>query len=285
MRTFRLAILNVVMPQPHSPARYKDLMQETYRLRHIVNLRGDYAGMMGALHHEGDLLLGYFYKFFNLDKKEGWFNVTRRKEAEPSDLAQIKIPDDLKPHHQMIRFAFFPKAHRLVFVAKDGKESLSPAMAKTLLDRLFEEKQIVKAFGEIEVTVEPSREQLKRIFALPRMKALTMEIMPPNPDDLDEAEDEVMERMNSERAQKMTISLATRHPKGLVPDEQHKTLARIAQSNGKVVAKGETDKGAVVTLSTLDHPLIEPVKYDPKTQLRDEALKQKAISLLQRLRS
>lgn len=284
MRTFRLAMLNVVMPQPHSQSRYRELLQETYRLRRIVNLRGDYAGMMGALHQEDDFLSGYFYKFFNLNKKEGWFNVARRKEAEPSDLAQIQIPDELKPHHQMIRFILFPKVHRVIFVTKDGRESLSPAMAKVLLDRLFEEKKIVQEFGEIEVTVEPCREQLKRIFSLPRIKTLSMEIMPPNPDDLDETEEEVMGRMNAERAQKMTISLATKHPKGLAPDAQHKALARIAQSNGKVVARGESDKGTVVTLSTLDHPMIEPVSYDPDTQSREDAMKQKAISMLQRMR-
>lgn len=284
MRTFRLAVLNIVMPSPHSADRYLELFRETFRLRQVVKLRGDFVGMLGAVHDDRGVVSGYFYKFFNLDVKEGWFNMNRRQEAEPEDLSQIHVPDYLKPHHQSIRFLFFPKQHRLIFVTKDQRESLSPNMAKTLLDRLFADARLVQTFGEIEVTIEPNREQLWRIFSIPRLKVLTIEVSPPNPDDLDEAEREVMERMNGERAQKMIVELASKHPNGLQPDDGHKTLARIAQSNGEVRARGEDETGTVVTLSTADHSLIEPVTYDPNVQTRDAAMSEKAGALLQRLR-
>lgn len=285
MKKFRVAALNVVMPSPHSAERYVDLFLKTFRLRNFVKLRGDFVGMLGAVHEERGVVSGYFYKFFNLDVKEGWFDLSRRQEAEPEDLAQIHVPDNLKPHHQSIRFLFFAKQHRLIFVTKDRRETLSPNMAKTLLDRLFANERLVQTFGEIEVTVEPSREQLRRILSIPRLKVLTMEVSPPNPDDLDEAEREVMDRMNGERAQKMTVELISKHPNGLQPDEGHKTLARIAQSNGEVRARGEDETGTVVTLSTADHPLVAPVTYDPDVQTRDAAMSEKALVLLQRLRN
>lgn len=284
MKTFRVAALNIVMPSPHSAERYVELFFKTFRLRKVAKLRGDFVGMLGAVHEERGVVSGYFYKFFNLDVKEGWFDLSRRQEAEPEDLAQIHVPDNLKPHHQSIRFLFFAKQHRLIFVTKDRREALSPNIAKTLLDRLFADARLVQTFGEIEVTVEPSREQLRRILSIPRLKVLTMEVSPPNPDDLDEAEREVMERMNGERAQKMTIELTSKHPQGLQPDDDHKILARIAQSNGEVRARGENEAGAVVAMSTVNHPLIEPVTYDHHVQTRDTAMSEKASVLLQRLR-
>lgn len=285
MRKFDVSALNVAMPKPHSPERYVELFRKAYRLREAVKIRGDYYGMFGALRIGEDVVEGYFYKFFNLDVLQDWFNVNKSQQAEPQELAEIRVPDHLKPHHQSIRFFFYPKRHRLIFVAKDQKESLSPKMAKLLLERLFADQRLMQAFGEIEITIEPSREQLKKIFAIPKLKVLTIEVVPPNPDDLEDAEREVMERMNAEQAQKMTLQLTSKHPKGLQPDAEHRALAHVAQSNGKVTARGTNQAGEIVNLSTQSHPLIAPVHYDPDLQTRDVALAEMAETLLRDLRN
>lgn len=284
MRTFRVSALNISMPLPHSPARYVELFRTTYARRHIVNLRGDYAGMIGGLSVRGDVLSGQFYKFFDLDLEADWFNLKSKQEAVPEDLAAISLPSNLKPHHQSIDFVFFPERHRLVFVTRDGRESLTPNMAKLLLERLFENERVTTTFGAIEITVEPRREQLKKIFALPRMKKLSIQVLPPNPDDLDEAEQEVLDRMSQERAQRMTVELVSRHPNGLKPDNDHKVLANVAQSNGKVSAVGEDESGRTIVVSTSDHPLVEPMAYDPNIQTRNHALEMKARNILEALR-
>ena len=97
MRTFKIAALNIVMPAPHSPERYVELFQKTLRLRRAVKLRGDFVGMLGSLYLEEQIIVGYFYKFFDLNTKEGWFNLTSSQEAEPQELAQINVPAHLKP--------------------------------------------------------------------------------------------------------------------------------------------------------------------------------------------
>jgi hypothetical protein len=172
----------------------------------------------------------------------------------------------------------------MAFVTRDGRESISPNMAKSLLEGLFSSDHIVELFGEIDITVEPSREQLRRIFAIPSLRQLSIEVSPPNPDDLDDAEQDVLERMSEERAQKMTIELVSRHPNGLLPDEDHKTLARVAQSNGKVSGRGKDEAGNIVSLSTVDHPLIKPVSYDPNLQTRNDVLVIEAQAIVQGLR-
>ena len=284
MRQFRVAVLNIVMPLPHSPGRYVELLQAAYRQRRIVSLRGDYAGMLGALDTQGEVISGQFYKFFNLNVDSSWFNLSNQQEAEPGDLAQIRVPPHLKPHHLAISFVFVPQRHRLIFVTRDGHESLSSGMAKSLLDSLFSDVELTQLFGEIEITIEPSREQLRRIFAMPRLKKLSIEVSPPNPDDLDEAERDVLDRMSEERAQRMSVELMSKHPRGLQPDEKHKLLAKVAQSNGKVSGHGEDETGNVITLSTADHPLIKVVTYDPNIQTRNHALSVEAQALVQALR-
>ena len=285
MRQFRVAILNIVMPLPHTPSRYVELLQATYTRHRIASLRSDYAGMLGALDiTQGEVISGQFYRFFNLNIDSPWFNLSNQQEAEPGDLAQIQVPTHLKPHHLAISFVFIPQRHRLIFVTRAGHESFSPTMAKSLLDSLFSDVELTQLFGEIEVTIEPSREQLRRIFSLPRLKKLLIELSPPNPDDLDEAERDVLDRMSEERAQRMSVELISRHPRGLQPDENHKLLASIAQSNGKVSGHGEDENGNLITLSTDDHPLIKVVTYDPNIQTQNHALSLEAQTLVQTLR-
>jgi len=284
MRQFRVAVLNIVMPVPHSPKRYIELLQAAYKKRTIVSLRGDYAGMLGGLDSSKELITGQFYKFFNLNVESTWFNLSNQQEAEPEDLAQIRVPSHLKPHHLAINFVFVPQNHQLIFITRDRNETLSPGMAKSLLDNLFSEHDLVQSFGEIEITIEPSREQLRRIFAMPRLKKLSIEVSPPNPDDLDEAEKDVLDRMTEERAQRMTVELLSKHPQGLQPDARHKLLAKVAQSNGKVTGHGENEQGNTITLSTKDHPLIKVVSYDPEIQTRNDALAIEAQALVQALK-
>ncbi len=284
MKTIRIAVLNIVMPPPHSPARYVELLKTAFRLHRAVNLRGDFKGMIGACSARDDAVNGQMYKFFNLDMDSPWFDISRRQQAEEDDLAQISIPENLKPHHQSFDFILFPRQHKLAYVSSDASESLSPATAKKLLDRVFADHELVRRFGEVFVTVEPRREQLQRILDMPRLKRLRIEISPPNPDDLDDAEQDLLKRMENERAKKMVVELGSSHPKGLAPDKAHKTLARIAQSNGKVVGSGENSEGRVIQLSTVDQPLIEPVTFDPNIEMRSTALQRKAQELMRKLR-
>jgi hypothetical protein len=284
MRTFRVSALNITMPLPHSPQRYVELFKTAYAQRRIVKLRGDYAGMLGGLALDKDVVRGQFYKFFDLNLEADWFDLSKKQEADPEELAEIQVPPHLKPHHQSVDFVLFPQRHRLVFVARDGKEVLSPNMAKSLIERLFEDERLVERFGPVEITIEPKREQLRRILALPRLKKLSIQVLPPNPDDLDDAEQEVLDRMSQERAHRMTIELTSRHPNGLEPDNDHKVLARVAQSNGKVSAVGEDETGKVLNVSTSDHPYVEAVTYDPNVQSRNHALEVKGRSVMQALR-
>lgn len=279
-RTLTLSVLNVTLPSPHGPQRYLDAMQAAYQKRRAYRIRGDFAGMIGALRTDetdSSVLVGEFYKFMDLQSDKGWFDVLKREPAQPQDLAAIQIPEHLKPHFQFLPFMFFASCHRLVMVSRDGDDSITPHQAKRVIEAAL------RAAGEQpDVTIEPGREALDRILKLPRLRTLKIEITPPNPDDYQEQEHALMEKLKGQNARRQIIELAARDASGLAPDEDTRVLASIAQSNGKVVGKGGKH-GQSETVSTDEHPLEEKVVYDPNTALRSAVLRDAACGLLRRL--
>lgn len=280
MRTLVLSVINLTLPEPHGPQRYLAAMHRAFAQRRVVKIRGDFAGMIGSLRadeHDPTILHGEFYKFMDLQAERGWFDLRQRRPAEPDDLAAIQIPDHLRPHFQFLPFVFYASCHRLVMISRDGEDAITPKQAVRLL------QGALKAAGEQpELTVEPQREVLDEILAMPRLRELTLQIVPPNPDGLAEAERQLLQEMRSQNAQRLQVVLNTRDADGLRPDERTQTLARIAQSNGKVVAKGG-ERGQARTVSTADHPLEDKVTYDPNTELRQAVLLDRARALLVRL--
>lgn len=275
------------MPAPHNAQRYIDLFQRAYFMKRPINLRGDFAGMIGGCRVEEQndsyVVKGEFYKFFDLKLDGQWFNTLEQKPAEDTELAEIHIPDYLKPHFQIFPFIFLPASHRLFFITKDQQENFSPGQAQKMLSVIFEDLMLVREFGEIEITIEPSTETLQRIFSMPRLKNLHIEVTPPNPDDHEEAELKLFNRMGALGADKQVLELSSKKPSGLHLDADIKTLAEIAQSNGKVCGRGEDETGQTISVSTAEHPFLEKVEFNPTTQPRSEALFSKALELLPRI--
>lgn len=279
-RTLVLSAINVTLPSPHSPQRYIDVMRRAFELRHIVRIRGDFAGTIGALRIDNDdnmILHGEFYKFMDLQAEQGWFDLRQRKPAEPKDLAAIQIPEYLKPHFQFLPFVFFGVCHRLVMVAQDGKDSMSPRQAAKVLEGVLR-----KAGERPEITIEPSREVLPAILGLSPLRRLSLDITRPNADDFHQEERELLQRLEAQNAKGITIDLRAQDDGGLHPDEQTRILAQIAQSHGKVSGVGGK-RGKTIKVSTKDHPLQEKVLYDPNTERPHAVLFSKAREMLVRI--
>lgn len=287
MKTITVAALNIVMPVPHSAERYIELFQEAFNLRLQTNLRGDFAGMIGSCRIEEidkkNVIRGEIYKFFDLKIDGQWFNTDEQKLADEKEIAEIRIPSNLKPHFQIFPFTFIPSKHRLFFISKDSKENFSPGQAEKMLANIFSVQNLVEKYGEINITIEPSSESLEKIFSMPRLKSLIIEVTPPNPDDHEEAQKRLFEKLDKINADKQIIEYVSKDSEGLNPSEDIKTLAEIAKSNGKVSGTGEDQTGNTISVSTAAHPLLEKAEYNPKVQTRSEALLSKAFELLQQI--
>ncbi len=286
-RQLQFGAINITMPVPHSPERYVELFQMAAGLERTTKLQGDWVGRISTVKLETDdgtdLLRGEFQKYIDLDSTRDWFNVRKREPAEKSDLEQISIPDDLKPHFQWVPFVFFPKGHKLVLVTKDGKDNISVNQAKSILETTFADTELVAQFGKIEVVIEPALDTLDKIFSLPRLRTLEIAVTPPNPDDFEEFEQSFLAMMHDNNAGAYQITLQEAGGQGLTPSQQTKNLAKVAQSNGKVTGIGGSH-GKTIKLSTTSHPLVEKGQYDPAVELRSSILIQKAKSIFQQLK-
>lgn len=283
--TITIAALNIVMPVPHSSSRYTELFNDAFALHRIISLRGNHQAKLGSLAYDNKkrIITGQIYKFFDLDISGSWFNLVEHRPAEDSELEQVKVPVHLKPDFKFFDYVFFPQHHRLVFICRDKKDSLSVMLASKFFLDLFTQAELMKKYGRIDVIVEPNHETLNRIFEIHKLTRLFIEIIPPNADDLQVAEGLFMEQMNIMHATKMTSELTSDKPSGLVPDEKTRKLAQIARSNGKVIGRGLDEQGRSIELSTVDHPYLDRFSYIPSLESRLEIFIQKAQIFLNKL--
>jgi hypothetical protein len=154
-------------------------------------------------------------------------------------------------------------------------------MARSLVEQCVQRADLVERFGKAEVTVEPDRETLRKIFSLPRLKTLRIEVSPPNA--LADVERRLFRLMDAQNADRLVQEYESKRPDGLRPTEDVKELAEVAQSNGVVSAKGVGDEGRVVSLSTEDHPHQEKIVFNPRLQTALHALLARAGGIVGRL--
>lgn len=286
-RQMVLAAINVSMPVPHTPERYVEMFRLVHRQQHVAKLQGDWVGMIGTLKVIDDdgqyHIQGEFFKYLDLNATRDWYNTQKGKKAEPTDLAEINIPEHLKPHFQFLPFVFFSRGHRLVVVSRDGKESLPPRQVATILVRLFSDQEVVKKFGKIDVVIEPTIETVDAILGMEKLRTLEIDVKPPNADDFDAEEKALFADMNEQNAGEFRVVLSSDDANGLRPNKRTRILALIAKSNGSVTGRGGA-RGKTKTISTTKHPLLEKVDYEHGVETRSAVLLKKAREILGRLR-
>lgn len=277
-RVITVAVINVVMTRPHEPGRYIGLLQKAYSLRSVAKFRGDYDAILGSLFTDRaqNAVTGDVYKYLHLDVNEGWFNVDSTEPATEQDLSRLNIPENLKPHFQTVGYYFNAITHKFYFLAREGRVRVSAGAMKAFLERIFAHPSLVDEFGLVELTVVPDTEALQKIFAMPVLQKLVIEVKPPNPDDNDVAFTRIMEELDNQNAQKMRIEYTAQSGESLSPGAETTLLAEVAASNGYVYAKGKNSEGLTIERKTVDHPRLHHVAYDPAVQTPYQVLAQVA---------
>jgi hypothetical protein len=275
-RKIDIAGLNVVT-HPHSVEIYINLLKEAFSLKKVVHVRSVHKAMIGELRYINkdypmSGLVGRIYRFIHFDPNEPWFNVEKHEAATPDEMAELKIPTNMKPGMSIFDFVFYPKNHKLYYITNDKTSKLAPHSMKSIFDNIFSDKRLIERFGTVEVTVLPDQEQLDTILKIPYMSSLIIEVTRPNPDDFGVEEQRVLERLNNQGARKIKEILTATSQDTLNPDEQTRTLARVASQNGSVSVTGLDAGGKRLEMSTQQHPWKESVTYNPELQLANEAL-------------
>lgn len=266
-RTITISALNIAMHAPHSPQRYVDLLWQTRRSKKIVGLGELHGAMLGHLNgqksfQKGMLLTGEIYRFVKLDPEMPWFDLTKSEAATEDELSKINIPTHLLPNLQRIEFCFLPDKHRLWFISKDRKDSLSPTIAARFFQILLDFICAQDNYPKVEVTAIPDSDSIDTLLSTHRIDRIELELVRPNPDDNKSAEARWKKKLERLNAKKLRTEIVSADEKGLQLSQEDKDDARAFANNGAVRVVGVSADGTKVDESTTNRPIREPAIVD-----------------------
>jgi hypothetical protein len=142
----------------------------------------------------------------------------------------------LDPNFRSFNFVFLEDRHLLIIEFKNELgEHFGSARALKLFSSLFSEEALGPDDPDVSVTVVPSHEGLRRIYAIPRLRRLEIFVLRPNADDLATEQKKLLDKLMKQGAKSQSVELKKRAKiKTITPDDETKTLAAIAAENGYV---------------------------------------------------
>lgn len=268
-------VLNIRL-HPHTPERYAEFLNDIYKLKKPVKLRGDRHGMISLLNRSeaGDgIFSGVITTFLEIDFDGTWFNTEELKEATDEQISKVAIPENLHPNSAQFYFQFDTKNHKLYFQTYSAGKVLSEKSALSLFGGLADDLSISQKYGDVKITVIQSKEGLEKIFSIPVIKEIMITIVKPNADIFaDDFEAQIEAHLAGAHSKKLTISYEADPGSSVVPTDEIKAISAVALENGNVKVNGRDDSGAVKR-STDDHPMQYQDKYDPDAMTENQAFR------------
>jgi len=260
-RIIRLGALNIVT-QPHSPDRYQALLQHVRKRQKAGRIRSDRFGVIGTLgvpdsaKRADAYAQGTLTTFTQIDVEGDWVNVITGEKAEDGERQLIHIPDNLRPNPAYHHFRFYLREHLLIFEIGNSSHRLTPNNAGKLFERLFSAPTVVKEFGDVAVTVMPTRDAISSILREKDIRSLQLRVHAPNPpDDGREAERRFLKRIEGLGARTLEQRVVAKSDRPIKPDAELVEAARIAARNGEVSATVKHG-GRTMKVSTTDSPFV-----------------------------
>lgn len=272
LKRIPLGIINIsVSPHDNKGHSYVRLLKLAYEQNLVIGVRGDeYAYLASCVQlneaNPLDGLTGEIRKFTALD--EDWENLHLRKAATAEDLKELRIPEHLKPNRETFRYFFFPDSHRFVFQLTGAKRSISHNAVKRLLETIFANSKVKDRFPLVNVVIEPDADSVEKIFSIPHLHRLTVEVLRPNPGEGFTAREarEVEDLLMEQKAASLVMTLKHAPGQSLEPNKEVQKLTRVAKSYGRAVAEGRNEKNRPVKIDTDDHPITVDFDYDKKSK-------------------
>lgn len=261
--------LNIVI-NPHPDGRYIELFRSALSNRTTFSFFGTRTGVITSFRKESGS--ERFYKgaialFSDINFDRTWLDFTTGDAAQVEDLKTIRIPKNLRPEFRAIPFVFDVLKHRMVFVSN----GLGVSSARKLIEGLFRESGSLGEKDDLEVTVIQDEDNLDKMLTEKGIRELTIEINLPNTDSLRDAERELYDRLRKRNAKSLMQQIVADSSGELKPDDELRTLGKIALENGSVKTKVHTNDGTVAR-STDEFPKMRKLTYDPLTSTEFDAL-------------
>lgn len=254
-----------IAADPHPTGIYRRLFAEVAdRGVHISG--NDWAKITPPQDRETDppSFYGRILVWTAIDKDGRWLNQETDKEATATEKRAIQIPEQLDPNFRSFNFVFLEDRHLLVLEYRNETgEHFGAKRSEKLFSSLFSPEALGNDDPDVSVTVVPSHEGLRRIYAIPRLRRLEIFVLRPNADDLAKEQKKLLDRLMKQGAKSQSLELRKKAKvKTITPDDETKTLAQIASENGYVTGEGKREDGTPVEESTKDHPKTVSVEVE-----------------------
>jgi hypothetical protein len=273
-RTIKISGINIRVHSKHAPSEYVELWRSFAKMRKAKS-RGVSAMMIGtqrpiAKDDPASGIFGYLYRFVNIDPADPWFDIERHEVADEADVAQVRIPEKLKPNLEEIPYFFDTKKHRLFFKSGGAGASVSPGIALALVEHLSLFPQISNRFGEVDATIIKTKGTLEQLLSWPVLKYIGVTLKRPNPNEFDD-DQEFFDRMER-RGLKLEEHKFVKAPEAdsITPDDEMLSMFKRAIEDGTYEQRGIDTDGELKTASASAYPMKESVTYDPDAELESE---------------
>lgn len=265
-RTLHVSGLNIRVHTKHAADEYAALWKALHRLR-LPTTRGVNAIMIGSVSSLNEApdspLIGSLYRFTNINPDDPWFDIDEHKEADANDIAEVRIPNKLKPNLKEYPYLFDIKKHKLLFKSGGHEGGISPLIVQKMLQNLSERPIIARRFGDVDLTVMTEKGVLERLLMWPEIRQIELVLERPNPTDFDD-DQSFYDRLKRRSLKKeVTTFVKANEEKTIRPDPEMLKMFRIAVNNGKYTQKGMNAEGVIESAASTKYPLKEPTSYDP----------------------
>lgn len=260
-------VLNIAA-SPHPPGTYSAILEKV--AGNQVNYWGDsLATISKPVTVRDGFLRGRIVCWTPINKEDPAVLTDVLEPINFNDL-DISIPDNVGFNGRVFNY-IFREADHLLFVETDNDlgKRLSPHRARKIFRLLFD--TLSNTDPQVEVTVIPEEDTLRKILDLPKLKRLRIHLVRPNADDLDVQR--LMNKLEAQRARVQdTILVAAQGEDGLEPNEETRTEAEVAEHNGFVEGSGKDANGDPIRLSTKEYPRLIRRVVDAVGSTFNEAL-------------
>lgn len=247
-----------VAANPHPAGTYLRL------IRHVVDrsvwLGGsDYATITAPTSTTttpGDIYHGRICVWTEIDKSGDWLDKKTKQKVAETDKKSIVLPEDKAPNARFFLYAIDVSRHLLIYeMQNDVGQRFGGKRAERFFTGLFAD--LPDDFPSVDITLIPEEGTVDRILNMPKLRHLKIVVTRPNSEDLNDDFDRVYKKMEANHAATQVVEYAKQAKADrLTPDDDTRTLARIAAVNGYVEGKSRDTK----LESTKEHPKQIPLR-------------------------
>lgn len=262
VRQMKFSVLNVVA-QPHPEGAYRSIFERA--AGQGVRFWGEeFVALSPISETRNGVFSGRLAIWTQVDRNS---DVIRLDDFEQLSLrdSEVNVPRNIGLNSKIFAFAFNVSKHQMfIEMQNDEGKHLSAKRAERAVFRILAQLNFTDV-EDIQVHSVPETDSVERVLRLPGIKRIEMRINRPNPDDVDEDANRILDELQDQGVQRTDISLSKAPGfQEISLNARNKVLAGVAAMNGFLKAFGKSADGTKIEASTKDHPKVISVDPDPE---------------------